>query len=516
MSGHWKRFAPFGLYLALLALLAAGVLYTLERSWNLWLQIALGLVVVGLAAFAALDPERVRRMFTGRQAKYGSNLLVLSLAFAGILVVVNAFVFENSKRWDLTEDKQNTLAAETLETLSRLPQPVEVTAFYTTRMNSEGAKTLLDQYKFNSRGKLDYRFIDPEADPITAQEMNITRDGTMVFRMGANVEQVFYASEKDMTSALVRVISGESVSVYFLSGHGERDVNGSGDTAMSMLKSALESKNYSVKTLNLLAEGKVPEEARLIVIAGPQQPVSSDEVALLKAYLEQGGGLFVLEEPIPVTSFGEAADPLADYLAQEWGVTLGKDIVVDLNSQQPLIAVANEYASHEITQKLQGMITYYPGARSVRLTAEDTSVTGLELVRTANRSWGETDFTSVQGENAQASADPTADLIGPVPVAVVAEKLVPKQRLVVFGDADFATDAHFASYGNGDLFINALDWASQREEILNLTPKEPVQRLLIPPQRYTMGAILLGSVFLLPGSVLVAGVVAFIQKRRRG
>jgi hypothetical protein len=84
-----SRFAPLGLYLSLVAALAAGVLYILQRQWNLPVQICLGLIVIGLAGFALLDPERVRVAFSGRQARYGSNALVLSVAFLGIIGVTN-------------------------------------------------------------------------------------------------------------------------------------------------------------------------------------------------------------------------------------------------------------------------------------------------------------------------------------------------------------------------------------------------------------------------------------------
>jgi ABC-type uncharacterized transport system involved in gliding motility auxiliary subunit len=88
--------------------------------------------------------------------------------------------------------------------------------------------------------------------------------------------------------------------------------------------------------------------------------------------------------------------------------------------------------------------------------------------------------------------------------------------VVVFGDADFATDANFAQFGNGDILINSIDWAAGQEELISLTPKDTVQRVLVPPKQYTMGLILFGFVFLLPGAVLVSGIVVWVQRRKRG
>jgi ABC-type uncharacterized transport system involved in gliding motility auxiliary subunit len=282
------------------------------------------------------------------------------------------------------------------------------------------------------------------------------------------------------------------------------------------VKGALERKNYTVKTLNLLAENKIPEDATLIVIAGPRKPVADTEVELLDLYLSGGGALIVMQEPLPVTDFGEAADPMVDYLAQTWGITLGEDILIDQTSTQPFAPYAAEYGEHAITQKMQRITSQFPTARSVTISSTESSPSLVELVRTAPNSWAETDLVALEDQSAQISFNEGQDMAGPVSLAVVAENFETSGRLVVFGDSDFAADTAFQAFGNGDLFVNSVDWAAGQEDLINLTPKQNTQRLMIPPQRYTMNLILLGSVFVIPGLALLAGVAVFFQRRRRG
>jgi ABC-type uncharacterized transport system involved in gliding motility auxiliary subunit len=520
MKPTWKRFAPFGLYLALIAGLVGLGFYIVQREFSLGVQISLGLVVVGLALFAILDPQRLRAGLTGRQARYGSNALILFLAFSGILVVVNYLVYKNPKRWDLTEGQQLSLAPETIDTLKNLPQPVQVLAFYTAGNSSGDADSLLDQYKFNGNGKVDYRFIDPNQDPLTAQQYQISRDGTLVLTMGGNTQQVTLVNENELTGALIRLISpGEHV-VYFLTGHGEMDPLGSGERSYSQAKTTLEAKNYTVRPLNLLSENQIPQDAEVIVIAGPMKPLSQQEVDLLSAYLDGGGSLVVMEEPLPVTDFSDQADPLADFLASSWGINLGKDMVLDLSSNQPFVAVANQYGQHVITDKLQGLVTIYPTARSVS-SVEGGDKLPVVLVLTSQNSWAETDLqalASSAGSDTQPQIQPDegVDLLGPVPLAVSAEDQVSRARLVVFGDSEFGSDAFIGQYGNQDMLINSIDWAAEQEQLINLTPKENVQRMLLPPGPYTMNLILLGSVFILPGIILLAGVFVWVGRRRKG
>src|SRR5450759_91520 len=163
-----KNFAFIGLWISGIAFLAAIILllvkllalskiYTLPNviAFNWALAITGALIVLGLAFFALLDPQRVRVLLTGRQARYGSNAAIMLLAFIGILLVLNIFILQNpGKPFDFTAGKQNSLASVTLDTLKALPSSVQATAFFTTQTPSDTARKLLENYKNNSNGKL--------------------------------------------------------------------------------------------------------------------------------------------------------------------------------------------------------------------------------------------------------------------------------------------------------------------------------------------------------------------------
>ena len=516
MGTNWRRFARFGLYLSILAILFSIGWYIVQRQFDLVLQIGLGVIVIGLALFALLDPENARQLLIGRQARYGSNALVLTLAFIGILVVVNYLVFKNSKRWDLTEGKQYTLAKETIETLGKLSQPVQAVAFYTKQTPSDQARSLLDQYKYKSNGKFDYEFIDPNANPAAATQAKVTRDGTIVLNMSGNQEAVTNVSEQELTGGLVRLLNPEKRAIYFLTGHGERSPDQGGQESYSTLKTTLESKNYSVTSLNLLTENQIPADAKVIVIAGPKKPLAKTEVELLSAFQDKGGALIVMEEPLPLTDFGSIPDPLADYLAQKWNIALGVDIVVDLTSQQPFAPYAARYGSSPITEKLKNQTAQFLTVRSAKVLTETISgASPVELVFTAQQSWAETNLENLSGGQSQIGFDQGKDTPGPISLAVAAENFESKARVVAFGDSDFALDTNFFVYANGDLMVNSIDWAAGQEALINLTPKETKTRMLLPPQSAMMNLILLGTVIVIPGLALVGGIWVWILRRRR-
>ncbi len=544
MKRDWSRYAPLGLILAGLAAFIAVCVYIVVPKWSVWLQISLVVLIVGLVIYVALAPGQLRQAVKGRRMRYGFNALLLSLAFLGILIVVNYLIFYNAKmnpkltRWDLTENQSNTLASETLDALSKLPDVVHAQAFYSPRLNSgiDTTRALLDKYAKNSKGKFAYEFIDWEKKPTVAQQAGITNDGQVVLNMGDRKELISVVNEQEITSGLVRLISNEKRVVYFLQDEGENDPNNTATDAqshaMSRIRDSMEGKNYTVKTLKLVVDKNVPQDAQIIVIAGPTQPLSADSVNLLATYLQNGGSLIVLEGPM----FDNAenlltADPLVDYLSKTWGITLGNDVVITLEANQPtLTAVAAAYSNHVITQKMGAYTPSFPLARSVQVATSMSGLTEQDLVYTTQNyqncypacSWATTDIAGLiaWAKGTQSSPPQSAkDLMGPVPIAAAAENSTTKARVVVFGSSDFASNA-YQTPGNQDLLLNAIDWSAKQEQLINLTPKATKDRTFVASvlkyPTITTNLLFLGAVFILPGAVIFAGVVAWVIRRRRG
>ncbi|GAB1469694.1 hypothetical protein MASR2M66_05710 [Chloroflexota bacterium] len=538
MAGKKKnpnaKYAFIGLIVALIACISTGLLasanllgvigmFTLPENIkggvDLALQISIGLLIIGLAAAALLNPDAVRRFLSGRQARYGSNSLILTIAFVGILVAANYIVFNNGdlfgSPYDLTQDKSNTLAPETLDILAKLDQPVTAIAFYSTNSNTQGAEELLNKFKNNSDGMFSYRFVNPDADPVTARQAGITGDAKILLQSGDHSEIAGFATESELARTLLRLISPGSRAVYFLQGHGEISLDPGGELAYSVAKSTLEAKNYTVGTLNLLTGDPIPEDALAIIIVGPQKPVTSEEVKLIKTYLESGGSLVLLQDPELFTSFGKASDPLAAYLNSTWGIAYNNDIIIDqANPDNPFVAKSSQANLHPITQQLnQNLIIYMPQARSLSITGEKENVTQTWLISTAENSWGETaDLSS--GETP--AFDPATDIQGPLYLAIAAENSATTARVVVLGNSLFAIDVNFDVLGNGNFFINSVDWAAEQEDLLDLQPTPRTERTFIPADTWLLLLLVLILVVVIPGMIVFFGFSSWLSRRKRG
>ena len=532
----WRRYTFVALIVSLLACIAslafgaikglvAVQLYQVESSdsINRWLLISVGIIILGLAVYAILEPDRSTRFLTRRQTRYGSNLFVMSIAFVGILIFASIIAYQNPKTIaDLTQDKQNTLSEEFLTALKGLPEHVTATAFYSSGSNTESADKLLSNIKANSNGKFDYSFENPDTNPLLAQQEGITGNGKILLKMGDRKEVAAYADEGEIFQALIRLTNPNARAVYFLTGHGEFGLD-QGQSNFSNAKQTLENKNYTVNTLNLITTGKIPEDALSIIIGGPQKPLAANEVELLKAYVDQGGSLVVMQDPLPFTQFGDESDPLADYLAKDWGFTLDDDLIIDTVNPfgNILYATSGVIGQHPITQDInQNLIIIMDKARSITLSGQPEGVTQSPLIQTSpqvsqsNYTWGEKDYTASADQGVR--YDEGVDLLGPLNMAVAGENSTTQGRVVVMGNSLFATSDYYTAYGNGNFFINAIDWAAQQEDLIQYTPRQKTERSFIAPAQVQWVMVLLGSICFLPGLWIALGVWSWLARRRQG
>lgn len=531
-----RKYTFVALIVALLAFISTALLgaakgvialglYTIEspERLNNALWVSIGLVLLGAAVYAFLEPAKIQRFLTGRQARYGGNTIIAVIAFTLTLVIANFLAYDNPTQIaDLTEDQANTLTPEMVSALEALPDKVTATAFFSQNLSIDSAEQLFGNIKANSNGKFEYEFVDPNRDPQRAREAGITGDGKVLLEMGDRSEIAASASETEILKAMIRLINPEERVVYFLTGHGERDPEQTNEnnTSLTRASATLKSKNYSVKNLSLLAENKVPEDADLIVIAGPQQPISVKEVELLREYLNNGGALLVMEDPLVLTDFGDASDPLAGMLSADWGITINNDFVIDLASSDPTLGIgfAESYdTGHPITSQIFNLDSFFPSTRSLTLDFSKQGIQLNQLVATTDRSWGEKNFDSLTQAGWPPSYDETTESIGPLALAAAAENLDTGGRVVVFGTSQFASDQVFDSgYGNSDLFINSVDWAAEQENITNITPKQPVSRVFLPASQLRILMLMLVVGLVIPGIFVVLGVMTWLQRRRQG
>jgi len=88
----------------------------------------------------------------------------------------------------------------------------------------------------------------------------------------------------------------------------------------------------------------------------------------------------------------------------------------------------------------------------------------------------------------------------------------PETRIVVFGDSDFAANSTLGIPGNRDLFMNAVGWLSQQENLISIRPKEANDRRITLTAAQQANIMWL-SLLIIPGFVFGSGVYTWWRRR---
>jgi ABC-type uncharacterized transport system involved in gliding motility auxiliary subunit len=390
---------------------------------------------------------------------------------------------------------------------------VHVTGWLTSNdSRKQDFQTLLDDYANRSGGKLTYEFIDPVQRPADATAAGITATGTIVYQMGDKKQNSTGTTEKDVSTALVKLERPQKT-VYFTTGHGERSLDGSGPQDYSTIKQGLQADNFTVNPLNLVTQRAVPDDAAAVIIAGPTNPFLQEELDALKAFVDGGGKLVILEGPNSKADFSS--------ILQNYQVAFSGNVVVDPAKsvpQDPRVIVVDSYQTHAVTQDLRDL-TFFPLATNIIYPSPaPTGVTITPLAQSSGSSWGNTNQQQIQ----QQPSDPK----GPLALAVAIDtttgststgsdtsSAANSTRMVLIGSPDLISNNSLQQVpGNETLFENSVNWVAQEDNLINIRVPDTTPRTMVLTSAQ-MNLVAYSSFLFLPLAVLAAGAAVWWTRR---
>jgi len=521
----------------MLAALAVGRFAAIDPRWDRWLAWGAAAGVACLLIYAAVTRRDRARRSTSSQS---SPLPLVTIVFAvAVVIVLNILAGIYSARWDLTASRLYQLSPETRAAIRALDTPVRVLLF-AQRDDLPAYRDRLKELSDASR-LVGIEYVDVDAQPALVKQHDVQEYGTAVIEYKGRSERIKAVSEQEFTNALNRLRQGRTRKVYFTTGHAERDTASTERVGYSSIAAALQRENFLVETINLARDGGLPDDATLVVVAGPRADFFRAEIESLQRYLARGGAILFMVDPFEdlkryITESGialfmmdpasvSAAGELRNLTAflRDQGAELGNDVVVD-NSQMgqyigtdASVPVASAYPPHPITKDLTSL-SAYPMARSVKAAPAD-GVTIAPIIETSDKTWSETDIKQLA--SGRFSMDPDkGDRPGPVSLGVAVSPSRPsggarasrEPRMVVVGDSDFVANYSGNVPGNSDMFLSIIRWLAQ-ENVVAIPARVPQERVLTMTASQ-LRAVSWFAVLLLPG--LAVGTGLYLQGRKRG
>ena len=494
---------------------------------------------------------RLPSMSGGMRFAVSVNVL-LAVVLAGILTfLVNHLAQRHYHRWDWSGTDYYRLSDKTRSLLASIEGELTVLVFF--RKNhplSDEVRAVLSEYQYEAEKIRPHAFrvewIDPERDLARTRDLlkhyAVETPNVVVFDYGGrrkyvpdraladfdyrltehgpSRERLNFKAEQSFSSAIQSVMLMKRPTVYFLVGHGERNIDDyDRNTGYSGIVKVLQQDNVDVKLLSMAVRQEVPDDCAALVVAGPDRRLSRVETDLISGYLNRSGRVCLMLDPAVTTGL--------ETLLERWGVELARDVVVDPSqtlSGRELFVTA--YGDHPITRRMQRVATMFYMPRSITLRSDTTADSTPEadkpqivvLAASSASGWSENNL-----DQSPARLDAGVDRPGPVPIAVAIERgtisgievQIRPARLVVIGDSSFISNGALATGvgGSEDFFLNVVNWLVDRDVLLAISPKEPhrIRLEMNRNQRRLAGLVLVGSG---PLAMILLGLMVWARRRR--
>jgi len=464
------------------------------------------LLLCGVAAAG-----RAQRLAEGAARRVLLPRLALCLAVLIGAISLERAAAHSALHLDWTADRHFELFPATRRALAALPAQLNATLYH-DRGDPRARRTRMLLEEFARLGPVHVRVRNLEEAQEDVDRFGIRGTNAVVLELRGAYETVDRPTEGGLLEAILRLRGAPTRILYTAVGEGEGDAESVEPSGYSGLAAALMTEGYVLRGLATAAAKQVPDDAAGLLVVGARRALRQEAALAVEHYLERGGRLVALLEPGVRSGLEETLErfgfsvPDALVIDPAAGPIEGAPVGVN-----PIVAA---YASHSITQGLSNRtFTFFLKARPVEAVRKPKPEDQLvSLAFTSPRSWLDFDPAAVQRTSSPRPPPGTVFQRYPLVAAGRYPRPAGEARIVVFGDADFATNQYLRSLYNLDLLLNAIHWALAREDAITLRPKllTPNQDPLTPQQ--TLG-MLYSVGLLLPELLLIGAALAWLRRR---
>ena len=458
-------------------------------GWNNAMIVPL-VIVIGFFGYAILQERRtISEFLTLRTAKQGMNMgvmIVLAIAFA---VIANVFAVRYDHKFDWTSDRMNSLSDQSLKAAKNLKAEVEFVLLYRKEAQGEEnvqphVRDIMDMYK-NVSPKIKYVSYSALERPDVAQKFDFKTGAWAFFvTQGAQHIRIEQPTEEEITKALIKIGRAKKKVIYLTAGHGEHDFSERKPESITDFVDELQT-TFEVKPLSIPKEqNKIPADADIVGVIGPQQQFLDSEIDALRAYARGGGHLFLALDPGMHHNLAQ--------LLKTFGVEYQNNYVVDphatVKGAGNIAAIGSDFsATSDITKAFKsGMNIFLLASSLVPAPDLPPSLHIEDLVKT--------DATALM--TMKLEAQPKIEGHGPFTMGMQITGQLPALKdgktpegkefaAVVFGDSDFLANTIFHDNLNRDLAMNSFLSLSADKDLISIRPKAPRgQKLEVSGERF--------------------------------
>ena len=478
------------------------------------------------------DKKKLIGTISKKHIKNGSYTMVMSVIFIAVVIVINMIVSTIPSKYseiDISSQKLYSIGDETKKMLKDLEKDVTIYQIAQSGSEDENISNLLKKYEDESKHiKVEQK--DPVVNPkfvsqytsddlsansliVVCGDRNKVIDYNNIYE--TSVDYQTYSSqttgfdgEGQITSAIGYVTSENLPALYTVEGHGEKDMD-------SSIKEDIEKANMDIKSLNLLTEGSVPDDADCLFIDSPSTDFSSDEKDAIIEYLENGGKAIIFSD------YTTEDMPNFDAILENYGVQRTEGVVFEEDNQHYamqmpyyLVPTINSTDASSETASA-GYYVLAPYAQGIKQLDDVRDTVKIEsILTTSDQAYSKTDLNSNTIEKED------GDVEGPFDLGVsITESLDDdKETQIVYYSTSNLMDSQtnqMVSGGNEKLIMESLKWMTDTEESASVSiPSKSLEVSYLTITDYDAAFWKICTIALIPGIFLVIGFVVWIKRRK--
>lgn len=477
----------------------------------LWVPIALFFIfmVAGLLA----DRKLYGEFLSMKTTKHGMNMGAMIGMVLVLLVSLNFLAVRHYKSFDFSLAQVNTLSEQSVKLIKNLDADLTVRYFYKkgaegVEENRRAFRELLKKYQDQS-SFIKLEFIELNERPDLAEEYGVNKGSGVVFLdYKTKRNRIEKIEEQEITSALVKVTREKDKSIYFTTGHGEKDLEDNKSAeGLAALKGLLEGNRYVVKPLALTAVPKVPDDADILFIIGPEHPFLEMEYKALQEYLKRGGSV--------VLAVDQNKNHGLDKLMQEVGIEATNNYIVIVmdtvlgKAINPAATPAADFSSTNAVTKVfakNQMVLMRLPMSVAKAKNVPAGIEVEEIVKTNEKTVG---FSTPKFD--------TGGEAGPFSVVASAKGKYSGAEgkefsMVVVGNSVLFGNQLLYQNLNRDLVLNTAAYLAKEENLISISPKEvQVTQMTITPTQFYV--FIFGFIIPLPILLLATSGVLWFRRR---
>lgn len=501
---------------SVLCFIALAGLYFALKVWMPFMWVLLAPAVLGLILWIYFDWKLIYDLFKMKSTKQGLNMGALVIIVLVLLTIVNYVGAKYYKTYDFSGNGINTLSAQSEKILTALDAPLAIKFFYKNAAdhvdeNKKSFRDLVKKYQDKS-DKVQFEFVEMNESAQLSKDYGASKGAGEAFvDYKGNKNRIENYTEQDLTNAIIKVTRTSKKTIYFIEGHKERTTDQEKDEAgVSSFKQMLEKNSYLTKSISLINQPDIPDDANAIVILGPQQPFQSLEIQAIEHYLEKGGSVLLALDDKPVglqsllSNLGLELESF--YVFNVYNTPMGQVV----NAQSPTVAV-NYSATSPITKVFGPKeMTVFRQPHAIKITTTPETMKAEVIVRTPDNSVALKELNSQDYSGEPQSFNLAVQIQGKY------GKGEKEFNMVVFSDADFLSNILLYQNLNRDLALNSVAALVKEADLISVSAKEPgPTKILVSPPEFNQffKFVVAGVFFPIPVALMVVSIVLWLRRR---